>query len=90
MDGWGGRMLAAVRLVAAAAAVGFGLPADALTSLMDGGPHLLAPTGSDLGRHGARGTVLAGARAGAGLAWGLRARAPGHQSHHRHTTAATT
>lgn len=60
MDGWGNKLLGAARLVAAAAAVGFGLPAGALTRLMDGGPHLLAPTGSDLSRHGRRGGVLAG------------------------------
>ncbi|KAF8056110.1 DEGP9 [Scenedesmus sp. PABB004] len=60
MDGWGASLLGAVRTVAAMAALGFGLAADALTSRLEGGPHLLAPTGSDLAAHGARGTVLAG------------------------------
>jgi hypothetical protein len=36
------------------------LPTDAFSSRMSGGPHLLAPTGSDLVKHGAAGTVLAG------------------------------
>lgn len=35
-------------------------PADAFSSRMSGGPHLLAPTGSDLVKHGGAGTVLAG------------------------------
>jgi isopenicillin N synthase-like dioxygenase len=60
MNGWGGKLLGAVGAVAEMAAVGFGLPADALTSRMVGAPHLLAPTASDLGRFGALGTVLAG------------------------------
>lgn len=60
MDSWGGKLLSAVEAVAAMAAVGFGLPADAFTQLMHEGPHLLAPTGSDLDRHGHKGTVLAG------------------------------
>jgi hypothetical protein len=34
--------------------------ADAFARLMEGGPHLLAPTGSDLAEHGALGSVLAG------------------------------
>jgi hypothetical protein len=60
MDTWGEAMMGAVRLVARAAAVGFGLEPNSLTSLMDEGPHLLAPTGSDLGQHRQLGTVLAG------------------------------
>jgi hypothetical protein len=46
---------------AAMAALGFGLPADAFTSRMALGPHLLAPTGSDLQQHGEKGTAVAGA-----------------------------
>ncbi len=49
-----------MRSAALCAAVGWGLPARALVDLMEGGPHLLAPTGSDLGRFGRLGTVLAG------------------------------
>jgi hypothetical protein len=61
MDDWGSKLLGAVEAVAAMAALGFGLPADAFTSRMALGPHLLAPTGSDLQQHGQQGTVLAGA-----------------------------
>lgn len=60
MDDWGSKLLGAVQAVAAMAALGFGLPADAFTSRMELGPHLLAPTGSDLQQHGQQGTVLAG------------------------------
>lgn len=59
-DAWGAQLLDAVSTVAAMAAAGFGLAPDAIVSLMRNGPHLLAPTGSDLGRHGQLGTVLAG------------------------------
>eukprot|EP00195_Chlamydomonas_chlamydogama_P005609 CAMPEP_0202898288 /NCGR_PEP_ID=MMETSP1392-20130828/6838_1 /ASSEMBLY_ACC=CAM_ASM_000868 /TAXON_ID=225041 /ORGANISM="Chlamydomonas chlamydogama, Strain SAG 11-48b" /LENGTH=394 /DNA_ID=CAMNT_0049584163 /DNA_START=103 /DNA_END=1287 /DNA_ORIENTATION=- len=60
MDSWGERMLDVANTVAAAAAAGFGLPLDAFSSLMARGPHLLAPTGSDLEQHGRLGTVFAG------------------------------
>ena len=60
MDSWGSKLLAAAEAVAALAALGFGLPADAFTSRMAGGAHLLAPTASDFSRFGALGTVLAG------------------------------
>lgn len=60
MDSWGHKMISAIEVVAEMAAIGFGLPKDAFTSLMKQGPHLLAPTGSDLGRHGQEGTVFAG------------------------------
>jgi hypothetical protein len=60
MDGWGAAMLAALEAVAELAALGFGLPQDAFVSRMRGGPHLLAPTGSDLGAHGQLGQVYAG------------------------------
>ncbi|ONK68599.1 uncharacterized protein A4U43_C05F13810 [Asparagus officinalis] len=60
MDSWGYKMISAIEVVAEMAAIGFGLPKDAFTSLMKQGPHLLAPTGSDLQRHGQEGTVFAG------------------------------
>ncbi|PSS11990.1 Serine--tRNA ligase [Actinidia chinensis var. chinensis] len=60
MDSWGYKMIAAIEDVAEMAAIGFGLPKDAFTSLMKQGPHLLAPTGSDLRRYGKEGTVFAG------------------------------
>ncbi|KNA04713.1 hypothetical protein SOVF_197110 [Spinacia oleracea] len=60
MDSWGLKMISAVNVVAEMAAIGFGLPKDAFTSLMNQGPHLLAPTGSDLHHYGKEGTVFAG------------------------------
>ncbi|KAA3471517.1 2-oxoglutarate and Fe(II)-dependent oxygenase superfamily protein [Gossypium australe] len=81
MDSWGYKMISAIEAVAEMAAIGFGLPKDAFTSLMKQhisatqvlslsarnllsfqiqGPHLLAPTGSDLKRYGQEGTVFAG------------------------------
>lgn len=38
----------------------FGLPQNAFSELMKGGPHLLAPTGSDLAKYCSAGTVFAG------------------------------
>lgn len=55
-----GKLLGTALTVAEAVARGLGLPPDAFTSRMRCGPHLLAPTGSDLQRHGALGTVFAG------------------------------
>ncbi|MED6171807.1 hypothetical protein PIB30_044225 [Stylosanthes scabra] len=60
MDSWGNKMIAAIEVVAEMAAIGFGLQKDAFTSLMKLGPHLLAPTGSDLQKYGQEGTILAG------------------------------
>ncbi|KAG8462664.1 hypothetical protein KFE25_004640 [Diacronema lutheri] len=60
LDAWGHALLRTAYTVARMAAIGLGLPEGALTSAMAGGPHLLAPTGSDLGKHRALGTVLAG------------------------------
>ncbi|XVF79590.1 hypothetical protein PTKIN_Ptkin15bG0001400 [Pterospermum kingtungense] len=60
MDSWGCKMISAIEAVAEMAAIGFGLPKDAFTSLMKQGPHLLAPTGSDLRRYGQEGTLFAG------------------------------
>lgn len=60
MDGWGFKMIAAVEAVAQMAALGFSLQRDSFTALMDKGPHLLAPTGSDLAAHGRPGAVFAG------------------------------
>ena len=53
-------MIAATEVAAEMAAIGFGLPKDAFTSLMKLGPHVLGPTGSDLQSYGQEGTVLAG------------------------------
>ena len=60
MDMWGNKMLNAVTSLATMSAEGFGLPADAFTSRMEGGPHLLAPTGSNFNKFGDLGRVLAG------------------------------
>lgn len=60
MNTWGDKLLAAGMAVAELAALGFGLPADTFSSRMNCGPHLLAPTASDLYRFGAKGTILAG------------------------------
>ena len=60
MNSWGYKMIAATEVAAEMAAIGFGLPKDAFTSLMKLGPHALGPTGSDLQSYGQEGTVLAG------------------------------
>ncbi|CAI8612506.1 unnamed protein product [Vicia faba] len=60
MNSWGQKMMAAIEVVAEMTAIGFNLPKDSFTSLMKQGPHLLAPTGSDLEKYGKEGTVLAG------------------------------
>uniref|UniRef100_A0A6N2LY89 Non-haem dioxygenase N-terminal domain-containing protein n=1 Tax=Salix viminalis TaxID=40686 RepID=A0A6N2LY89_SALVM len=60
MDSWGCKMISTIEAVAEMAAIGFGLSKCAFTSLMKQGPHLLAPTGSDLSCHRQEGTVFAG------------------------------
>ncbi|RKP27938.1 hypothetical protein SYNPS1DRAFT_32319 [Syncephalis pseudoplumigaleata] len=60
MNSWGNHMHAAVTTIAEMAAVGFGLPAHAITELTVGGAHLLAPTASDLNQYNKANTVLAG------------------------------
>jgi isopenicillin N synthase-like dioxygenase len=60
MNSWGGKMTDALFTIAEMAAVGFNMPADSFTSRMMYGPHLLAPTGSDLKVFGEVGHVLAG------------------------------
>lgn len=57
---WGKVMYEAMMTVVEMLAVGFDEPKDLFTSLMKYGPHRLAPTGLDLSRHGAPGTVVAG------------------------------
>jgi isopenicillin N synthase-like dioxygenase len=61
MNRWGSRLLDVIRLVAEMTALGLGLERDAFTSRMEFGPHLLAPTGSNLSElRGKPDTVLAG------------------------------
>lgn len=59
MNSWGGRLLDAGVVAAEMAAIGMGLKEDTFTKRMQGGAHLLAPTGSDLVRNDV-GTTLAG------------------------------
>ena len=59
MDTWGGLIVSTIHTIAEMAAIGFDLPADTFTNLMKYGPHLLAPTGSDLKENGALNTVFA-------------------------------
>lgn len=60
MDRWGNLMLATVTSVAEMISIGCGLPKNTITDLMHQGPHLLAPTGSDLSRFNKIDTVFAG------------------------------
>ncbi len=60
LDTFGGRLLDVARTVTACVAQGLGLEPRRMARVVEGGPHLLAPTGSDLSKHGALGTVLAG------------------------------
>ena len=59
MDKWGYKLLNAVKVVAEIAAVGMGLEKEAFTQRMEGGAHLLAPTGSDLVKNDV-GAIFAG------------------------------
>ncbi|PKS10351.1 hypothetical protein jhhlp_002102 [Lomentospora prolificans] len=60
MNKWGTSMKGAVTGLAEMAAVGLGLPAETFSAAGKYGPHLLAPTASDLQRYGQRNTILAG------------------------------
>jgi len=60
MDKWGALMMQSTRTVAEMAAIGLELPSHTFLDLLEGGPHLLAPTGSDLGTHNKLDTILAG------------------------------
>ncbi|KAL3901718.1 MAG: hypothetical protein SGCHY_000396 [Lobulomycetales sp.] len=51
---------AAVSTLGEMLAIGFDLPKDTFTTMLKDGPHLLAPTASDLDKYGKVGTVLAG------------------------------
>jgi hypothetical protein len=52
MDRWGEKLLDSLFVFAEMAAIGFVLPSDSFTSRMKFGPHLLAPTGTDLSKYG--------------------------------------
>eukprot|EP01132_Coremiostelium_polycephalum_P005623 gene5623-6998_t len=60
MDRWGGLMLSSIEIVAQMIATGYGLPKDTITNYMKNGPHLLAPTGSDLEKFGQLDQIFAG------------------------------
>ncbi|KAI1390488.1 Clavaminate synthase-like protein [Hypoxylon trugodes] len=60
METWGKSMKSAVSGLAEMAAVGMGLPAETFTDAGRYGPHLLAPTASDLQKYGKKDTILAG------------------------------
>ena len=51
MDKWGYQMLDSIFLAAEMAAIGMGLEKSTFTSRMIQGPHLLAPTASDLNKY---------------------------------------
>jgi len=59
MNRWGTLMVSATKTAAEMLAVGMDLEKDTFRSRMDGGDHLLAPTGSDLSRY-KMGTIFAG------------------------------
>eukprot|EP00941_MAST-03F_sp_MAST-3F-sp1_P003856 g3856.t1 len=60
MDYWGNKLKQAVWDISGAAAEGFGLERDTLQNMMRYGPHLLAPTGTDLNRFGQKDVAMAG------------------------------
>lgn len=60
MDMWGSKMLEAVHQVVEMAAKGLGLQPDVFQKLLQNGPHLLAPTGSNFNVHNKLNDVLAG------------------------------
>lgn len=60
MDRWGSCMKESVSKLSEMAAVGLGLPATYFSDAGRYGPHLLAPTASDLKKYGAKDTILAG------------------------------
>ena len=59
MNNWGGKLHSAIFTVAEMAALGMGISKTAFTDRMEGGAHLLAPTGSDLVKNDV-GAVFAG------------------------------
>ena len=60
MNAWGEKMMSSLFVASEMLAVGLDLSPDAFTSRMEYGPHLLAPTGSNLSFNCEIGTVLAG------------------------------
>ncbi|KAF4573211.1 hypothetical protein EYR36_007721 [Pleurotus pulmonarius] len=60
MEKWGKSMKNAVENLAEMAAIGLGLPGHTFKEAGKYGPHILAPTASDLVKYGQRDTILAG------------------------------
>ncbi|KAL1951582.1 hypothetical protein VTO73DRAFT_731 [Trametes versicolor] len=60
MEKWGTSMKTAVESLAEMAAIGLGLPRQTFKEAGRYGPHLLAPTASDLVKYGEKDTILAG------------------------------
>jgi isopenicillin N synthase-like dioxygenase len=60
MDKWGNQLLQSVLDISEAVSFGLSLPEDYLRKKMECGPHLLAPTGTDLHKYGDKNTVMAG------------------------------
>lgn len=60
MDTWGNSLLQSVLDITEAISHGLFLPEDYIRKKMEFGPHLLAPTGTDLEKYGAKDTVMAG------------------------------
>ncbi|QRW09117.1 2OG-Fe(II) oxygenase family protein [Ceratobasidium sp. AG-Ba] len=60
LETWGTKMKDAVEGVARMTAVGLGLDQETFTDAGKYGPHLLAPTASDLKKYGKKDTILAG------------------------------
>ncbi|RPD64815.1 Clavaminate synthase-like protein [Lentinus tigrinus ALCF2SS1-7] len=60
MEKWGSSMKTAVGNLAEMAAVGLGLPRETFRDAGRYGPHILAPTASDLVKYGEKDTILAG------------------------------
>ncbi|RSL93234.1 hypothetical protein CEP52_013362 [Fusarium oligoseptatum] len=60
MNQWGTSMKNAVSKLAEMTAVGLDLPAEFFSDAGRYGPHLLAPTASDLEKYGEKDTILAG------------------------------
>ena len=59
MNKWGHKLLDGCTVISEMAALGFGLDKSAFTERLDGGAHLLAPTGSDLQKNDI-GAIFAG------------------------------
>ncbi|KAH9837008.1 Clavaminate synthase-like protein [Rhodofomes roseus] len=60
MEKWGTSMKNAVEDVGELVCIGLGLPRETFRDAGRYGPHLLAPTASDLGKYGQKDTILAG------------------------------